>query len=249
MGGANESFATTQWTKVLSAASSDPARQREALAILVERYWKPVYCFLRRKGNSNEKAKDLTQGFFAEVVLGRDLVRQADRGRGKFRTFLLGALEHYVIDIHRYDSAQRRMPPGGLAALAAIDPKRVSVTAHATTAQGAFQYAWAKQLVGDALAELKAEYRAGGKEAYWQVFHARVVRPLLENEPPGPLPDLCGRLGIETQQKASNMIATAKRRFRSILRRRVGESLDCDDETDEEIAELMRILTAGGARS
>ncbi|MBE3124006.1 MAG: hypothetical protein IMZ65_04310, partial [Planctomycetes bacterium] len=100
MGGRGESFETTRWTEIVSARAGDDDRRREALDRILARYWKPVYCWLRRKGYGNEAAKDLTQGFFHEVVVKRGLVAKADRARGRFRAFLLTALRRYATSVH-----------------------------------------------------------------------------------------------------------------------------------------------------
>jgi RNA polymerase sigma-70 factor (ECF subfamily) len=75
MGGAETRFQRTCWTDILNAKTLDEPRRREVTNDLIKKYWKPVYCYLRRKGCSNEAAKDLTQGFFHEIVLGRDLIQ------------------------------------------------------------------------------------------------------------------------------------------------------------------------------
>jgi len=242
MGGRHEAFQTTRWTEVVGAGAADTFEWREALASLVRRYWKPVYCFLRQRGCDNEKAKDITQGFFLDVVLQRKLVRHADQAKGRFRTFLLAALEHYVVDIHRCANARKRMPSGGLASLDAFDPVTVPTTMHARSPSDAFQYAWAGELVNEALGELETEYRQGGREAHWLAFFARVIRPILDDRPGPGLPELCERFGIENEVKASNMITAAKRRFRSILTSLARKSVESGEDAEQEITELMHIL-------
>ena len=106
IGGTKTKFGTTSWTKILDARTSTEERHSLIINELLDRYWKPVYCYLRHKGYDNEKAKDLTQGFFHEVVLGRDLLKQADKAKGKFRTFLLTALDRYTVDVYREETAK-----------------------------------------------------------------------------------------------------------------------------------------------
>ena len=87
MGGVQEAFLTTHWSFVDNIdASNEEDRNRALVGLLLKRYWKPVYCYLRRKGYGNEQAKDLTQGFFYEVVLGRQLIEKAERSKGRFRS-------------------------------------------------------------------------------------------------------------------------------------------------------------------
>ena len=101
-------FGTTYWTDLLQVQVSEPRQRRELLGKLLQRYWRPVYCYLRRRGCKVEQAKDLTQGFFHEVVLGRDRIEQADRSKGRFRSFLLAALRRYVVDEHRQATGATR---------------------------------------------------------------------------------------------------------------------------------------------
>lgn len=248
MGGVNEAFLSTQWTQLLTPRESDDER-RALFDDLIQRYWKPIYCCLRRKGYDNEAAKDLVQGFFAEIVFGRDLVAHADRTRGRFRTFLLTALDRYVVDVHRFETARKRMPLGGLGSFDADDGESAFAATDGSPPGAAFEYAWAEALIGQVLRDLEAEYVEGGKAAHWQLFQARVVRPILDGTPPPSLPELMAPLGLQDEQQASNMIATAKRRFQSILRQHVRQSVDLDDEVDEEIADLMQVLSTARARS
>lgn len=248
MGGVNEAFLSTQWTQLLTPRESDDER-RALFDDLIRRYWKPIYCGLRRKGHDNETAKDLVQGFFLEIVFGRDLVAHADCTRGRFRTFLLTALDHYVTDVYRFQGARKRMPVGGLGSFDADHGESAFAATDGATPGAAFEYAWAEALLGRVMRDLETEYVEGGKAAHWRLFQARVVRPILDGTPPPALSELMAPLGISDEQKASNMIATAKRRFQSILRQHVRQSVDSEDEVDAEIADLMQVLSTGRARS
>jgi len=110
IGGIREAFLTTHWSFIEAVGNGTEEREKAMIGLLLERYWKPVYCYLRRKGYKNEDAKDLTQGFFQEVVLGRELIQQADRSKGRFRTFLLTTLDRYLINMQKAQTAQKRMP-------------------------------------------------------------------------------------------------------------------------------------------
>ena len=122
IGGAEEAFLTTHWSIVEGVAMADEASSRALIESLLEDYWKPVYCYLRRKGYSNEEAKDLTQGFFHEVVLERHLVEKADPAKGRFRSFLLMALNRYLANVRKRDERQRRAPRGRLVPLEMVEP-------------------------------------------------------------------------------------------------------------------------------
>ena len=110
MAGSVEAFLTTRWSVIDKIAENGDTPDQALINELLLKYWKPVYCFLRRKGYDNESAKDLTQGFFEEVVFGKELIRRADQSRGRFRTFLLSALEQYLARVHRNQTARKRIP-------------------------------------------------------------------------------------------------------------------------------------------
>jgi len=99
IGGPKKEFQSTLWTVVLAAKDPASKDRRDALQKLIESYWKPVYLFIRRRGNDRETGKDLAQGFFT-ALLERNFLQYVQRDRGKFRTFLLTALEHFMADEH-----------------------------------------------------------------------------------------------------------------------------------------------------
>jgi len=109
IGGKGGTFLTTHWSLV-EYIQSDGDKNRELIGLLLDRYWKPVYCYLRHKGYDNEEAKDLTQGFFHEVVLNRNLIQRADQSKGRFRTFLLHALDQHLLNEKRRRTTQKRSP-------------------------------------------------------------------------------------------------------------------------------------------
>ena len=122
IGGSVETFLTTHWSVIDKIAEDGNNHDQVLINELLKKYWKPVYCFLRHKGHDNEQAKDLTQGFFEEVILGRELIKRADQARGRFRTFLLAALEQYLARVHRKQTAKKRIPRNKLIQLDNIDP-------------------------------------------------------------------------------------------------------------------------------
>jgi RNA polymerase sigma-70 factor (ECF subfamily) len=244
-GGVDGRFRTTHWTQIRRARTLDDARRRAVLDQVLTRYWKPVYCFLRRRGHDNETAKDLTQGFFQEVVLGRDLVQRAEADRGRFRTFLLTALDHYVTSVHRAASAQRRDPGEPIVSIEGLGPGTLPEPAPSTNPVEAFNYAWASALLDAVLEEVERDYVARGRETHWAVFHARVIAPIMDGEPPPPLGELCERHGIRSEMTASNMIVTVKRRFQTVMREHVRQFVESDADVDQEIQELIAMLSRG----
>ncbi len=246
-GGQNDAFRTTHWTEILDASSRDKPSQKAALSELLQRYWKPVYSYLRCKDYDREAAKDLTQGFFHEIVLGRSLIEQADRSKGRFRTFLLTALDHYVISVQRTEQRKKRMPEAGIIHLDDVD--WLALPDRDGTPVQVFDHALASAVLDQVLSDVERNYRGKGKSAHWEVFRARVLAPIMENTECPPLPDLCQRYGIPDTARASKMIIRVKRRFRTLLRRHVRELVNSDDEVDDEIRYLMKIVSKGRGAS
>src|SRR5438876_9501974 len=100
-------FATTHWSVVLAASERDSPQADEALASLCQAYWPPLYAFIRRRGHQEDEAKDLTQEFFARL-LEKNYLRAVDRTKGKFRSFLLAAVEHFLANQWRDAHARKR---------------------------------------------------------------------------------------------------------------------------------------------
>ena len=243
MGGARSGFQTTHWSEIRNARTQDQARRRVVVDNLSRRYWKPIYCYLRRKGYGNEQAKDLTQGFFHEVVLGRNLVQRANKTRGRFRAFLLTALNNYIIGVHRANVASKRRPADGIVSLEEFDEESMSITAKDMRPEDIFTYVWASVLMDEVISEVKEGCLQDGKKVHWQVFRARVLKPIMAGVEPSPVSELCKRLNIENKDKVSNMVVTVKRRFRMAMARRVRQHVDSDDEVEQEIQDLMKILS------
>ena len=246
MGGARSTFQTTHWSEIRNARTYDESRQRAIVDNLIRRYWKPIYCYLRRKGYDNDPAKDLTQGFFHEIVLGRHLIQQADEAKGRFRTFLLRTLDHYLISVHRAEVTAKRKPRERIVSLEDFDEDYLP--SEDMKPDEAFTYAWASVLLDDVLAEVEKGCSRDNQESHWKVFRARVLDPLLKGTEPVPLGDLCKRFGIEGEQKASNMIVTVKRRFQAAMSSRVLQHVESDNEVEQEICDLIEILSRDRAR-
>ncbi len=242
MGGVGEIFLTTHWSLIEDVNASDDERNRALVSLLLKKYWKPVYCYLRRKGYDNEQAKDLTQGFFHEVVLGRGLIQKADQSKGRFRTFLLTALSRYLISVREYETARKRIPQHKLVSLDSIDPPELSESIPKSTPEDAFNYAWASSLVEQALREVETACRDQGQAVYWLTFEKRILRPIMERTKPPSLGEICKKYGIEDGIKASSMILTVKRRFRATLKKYLRNSVTSEEEEMDELREIMKFF-------
>lgn len=245
IGGSNTRFNVTEWTQIAAIREADADGRREAQGKVLGQYWKPVYCFLRRRGYGNERAKDLTQGFFTDIILGRNLAARADHAKGKFRTFLLTALDCYLADEQRKARAAKRRPASRLVSLESSGS--LPEPAENRTPDQAFHHQWALNLVEEVLAETEAYCRGHGQEVHWRVFEARVLQPILEVSEPPALTALAEELGIASPKAAANMIVTVKRRFMAAMKGRIRQWAGSEEEVAGEIEDLLQILSAGGA--
>jgi len=241
IGGIAGAFLTTHWS-LIDQVGSDDHQDQALIGLLINEYWKPVYCYLRRQGYNNEQAKDLTQGFFYQVVLGRDLFEKADQTRGRFRTFLLVALNRYLIQVEQKKSAHKRIPQSRLISLDNIDVPDVDKAHAALNPEDAFNYAWVSNLLEEVLDDLEATCRRRHLIVHWTAFQERVLGPILEGHDPPGLGDICKRHGIDDTAKASNMIGTVKKIFRATLEQHVRRSVLSDDDMPEELLQIKKFF-------
>ena len=241
MGGEAETFLTTHWSLIEDIQSSKD-KDQALIGLLLNKYWKPVYCYLRRKGYDNEQAKDLTQGFFHEIVLNRNLVQRADQAKGRFRSFLLHAVNEYLIDEKRKEAAQKRIPRDKLVRLDVAEPPVLPQTIIKLGPEECFNYAWKSALLDQTLSEVEAKCLAQGMETHWYAFRDRIVLPTLRNIEPPSLKQICARYNIEDETKASNMIITVKRRFQAALKKNVRTTVISESQTDEELRQILKLF-------
>jgi len=241
MGGFRESFFTTHWSLV-DKVKRQGDRDMALIGLLLERYWKPVYCYLRRKGYDNEQAKDLTQGFFHEVVLNRHLVERADPAKGSFRSLLLHALRQYLVDEKRRENTLKQIPKNKLVSIDIDDPPELPDKSCELDPEESFNYAWKVDLLERALAEVKENYVSQGLATHWSVFQDRLLQPVLHDHPSPSLQEICRRYGITDEVRASHMLDTVKRRFHQVLRKHVRLTMGTSQGIEEELEEFLKFF-------
>ncbi|MFC1792001.1 RNA polymerase sigma factor [Planctomycetota bacterium] len=241
IGGAREAFLTTHWS-LIEGVKKHQDRDRVLIGLLIERYWKPVYCYLRRKGYGNEEAKDLTQNFFHEVVLNRNLVERADSAKGRFRSFLLHALGQFLISQKRKENAKQHIPKGKLVPLDIIDPPVLPETILEGSPEDCFVHSWKSSLLDWTLTELQADCKEQGLETHWNVFRDRVVQPIIDGKKPPSYQDICSTYGIDSESKISNMLVTVKRRFKAALKRQLRATVLSEDDINPELQEMLSLF-------
>lgn len=171
-GGAPARFPTTQWSRVVTAAGRDDAEAREALSLLCQAYWYPIYAFVRHRGFAPEPARDLTQDSFA-YLLEHDLIARADPGRGRFRAFLRTVCLRRLAGHRERANAVKR---GGGRSGFNIDPidaerRYSSELAHELTAERIFDRTWALTVLGRVIEQLRHECDdAGGSDRFAELI-------------------------------------------------------------------------------
>ena len=181
----------------------------------------------------------MIQGFLSTKVLDGGLVSRADPGKGRFRTLLLTALDHYVVSVIRSEGAKKRSPEQGFVT---IDDSSDQLGA-VQPPPDPFDVAWAHEIIAEALGRVKAECTASGRSAYWSVFDCRVVAPIFDGVEPVPYEQVVEKFGFRSPTEASNALVTAKRMFVRALRAVVAEYARDEDGIDREIGELRAILS------
>jgi RNA polymerase sigma-70 factor (ECF subfamily) len=239
MGGTAEAFLTTHWS-LIEGIQRQQEPERAMIGLLLQRYWKPVYCYLRRTGCDNEQAKDLTQGFFHEVVLSRHLIQRADPSKGRFRAFLLHALKQYVIDMRRRQSSQTNIPPEKLVSLEIAHLPVLPQTVSQWSPDECFTYAWKSAILDQTLAAVREDCLRAGQAMHWQVFRDQLLRPTLEGREPPSLRELCRRYNLPSEKTASNMVITVRRRFQRVLKKHLRSTVASEAEANEELQDILR---------
>jgi DNA-directed RNA polymerase specialized sigma24 family protein len=247
-GRVHQPFPPTQWTMVRRAGLADD-QAREVLDVLLQKYLLALRTHLvigRRI--SEDVADDLLQSFVTNKILERSIVSLADPARGRFRTFLLTALDRYVANQVRDQGRAKRSPT-----CRALAPLEIGFepACRESSAAAAFDIAWARQVIAAALKRMEDECRTD-RPTLWMLFQHRVVAPAFEGVEAMDYEQMIQHFGFATPTQAANALVTAKRMFIRNLRAVVAEYADDDQDVDEEIRQLQAILSgtsAGSGRS
>ena len=245
MGGEREAFLTTHWS-LIEDVKQHKDKDRALIGLLLKRYWKPVYCYLRRKGHDNEHAKDLTQGFLHEVVLNRHLVERADSSKGRFRSFLLHALNQYLLDERRKETSRKHIPKGKLVPLEIAELPELPQLVCKLDAEQSFDYIWKAELLERGLAEVKDRYIKRGMEKHWYVFQDSLLSPTLEGRERPSLRKICQQYEIDNEATVSNMLNTVKKLVRSVLKSHIRQTVVSEKVAEEELKEIFKFLAQKG---
>jgi len=230
-------FSTTHWSLVLCAGGDGTPESRDALAKLCEAYWYPVYAYIRRRGYPTEDARDLTQAFFTRLLEKRDL-RSADPTRGRFRSFLLTAVRHFLANEFDWRAALKRGAGHATFSLEIdsgenryireppdlLDPEKI------------FERRWAMDLLGRAVESLRADCARAGDS---RLFEA--LRPCLTDAKSAPSHRAIGEHLEMSEGAVGVAVHRLRHRFGAALRREVAQTVSAD-AVDDELRYLLRAL-------
>jgi RNA polymerase sigma-70 factor (ECF subfamily) len=233
-------FTSTSWTVVAQAREPNSPEARQALAALCQAYWYPMYAFVRRRGHSAHEAEDLTQGFFADL-LARDSLKEVDPSKGKFRSFLLAALQHFLSNQRDRD---QRLKRGGKIPHLSLDFHEAEnryqrEPGHVETPERLFQRRWALTLLARVLEELECEVNCEHKGPLFER-----LKPTLMGESDAAS---YAQIGTALGMSAGAVKVAAHRlrkRFRALLQEEISRTLADPGDFQEEINELF--LALGG---
>jgi RNA polymerase sigma-70 factor (ECF subfamily) len=233
-------FVTTHWSIVLAAGDSVSPEADAALAELCRTYWYPLYAFVRRKGHSPHDAQDLTQSFFARL-LEKNYVAQADRERGRFRTYLLAALTHFLAD--EWDKT-RRLKRGGDREIISFDAASAEERYRLEPidqldASKLYERRWVTTLFDKVLARLEQEFRDSGKGDLFDGLKSS----LLGEDSGSSYLQLGARLNL-TESAVKQAVHRMRRRYRELFREEIAQTVSAPREVEDELKHLFAVLSA-----
>lgn len=231
-------FATTRWSIVLAAGRDSSPEAKTALATLCETYWFPLYAFVRRQGYDAQDAQDLTQGFFTRLLEKKDL-RDVQRERGKFRSFLLASMKHFLMNEWDRTQAQKR---GGGQRMLSVDfdeaESRLRLEpSHEQTPEVIFEKQWALTLLDRVWAVLREEFVRAHKAEQFDRLHVY----LTGEKSAVTYAEVAEELRI-SEAAVKMAVSRLRRRFHDRLRKEIVQTVATEDEVDDEIRALIDAL-------
>jgi RNA polymerase sigma factor (sigma-70 family) len=236
--GSSEWFEATHWSVVVSAGRQESPQAHQALGKLCQTYWYPLYVFVRRQGQHPEDAKDLVQGFFAKVI-EKNYVADAEREKGRFRSFLLLTLKRYMAN--EWDHANREKRGGGKEIIS-LDAQTTEMRfktepADEMSPEKAYERQWALTLLHQVLDRLSAELHAAGKG---RVFEE--LKVFLNGEKGGSYVEVGARLGM-SESAIKVAVHRLRLRYRELLKLEIANTVSGPDAIKDEINNLFAALS------
>ncbi|MCI0744604.1 MAG: sigma-70 family RNA polymerase sigma factor [Verrucomicrobia subdivision 3 bacterium] len=231
-------FQETHWSVVLAARETDSSRAEAALEALCRTYWPPLYAFIRRDGHSPEEAQDLTQEFFARF-LKRNGLATISPDKGRFRSFLLAVLKHFLINEWRREQRQKR---GGGCLTISLDAEPIEARYQTelvatATPESAFERHWAFTVLDQTMNRLREEYARSGKSDLFDLLQ----ETLSGQKRSTPRAQIAARCGISVGA-VDVAVHRLRRRYGELLREEIAHTVNEPDEVEAEIRHLKAVL-------
>lgn len=231
-------FATTRWSLVVAAGERNTPESGEALEQLCSDYWYPLYAYIRRRGYSPQDAQDLTQEFFARL-LSKNRLGAADQHKGRFRSFLLSAMNHFLAD--EWDKAHTQKRGGGVAlgtlSFDSAETRYALEPADNTTPEQIFERRWTLSLLDDVLTRLRAEYEREGKSDLFSALHPHLIGEHTTES----YVELGRKLQL-SESAVKSAVHRLRRRYRRLLHEAIAQTVSTPEEVDAELGHLFAVL-------
>jgi RNA polymerase sigma-70 factor (ECF subfamily) len=231
-------FATTHWSVVMAAGEENTPQSLAALEQLCRTYWYPLYAYIRRRGSGHEDAQDLTQGFLLQL-LEHDAFNRVERSRGRFRSFLLASLNHYLADQRDHAGAIKRgagQVHFSLDAPAAAERYQLEAPG-SDSPERLFERRWALALLDQVLKRLGQEFQEAGKGALFQ----RLQDFLVTGQAEARYPEAAAELGMSADavKKAAQRM---RQRYYELFREEIAHTVASPGEVEDELRYLCEII-------
>jgi len=232
-------FTTTHWSVVLKAGDGASPLAFGALEQLCRAYWFPLYVYVRRQGFMPPEAQDITQGFFHQLI-AKEFLKDVDPNKGRFRSFLLAAIKHYILNARKHAGRLKR---GGDQIMVPFDAGLAETRFQAepateSTAERAFDRRWAMTVMELGLQRLHEEHRAVGKEALFQ----GLKKFISAEAAPGEYGELGPRLGL-TKNAVGVAVHRLRHRYGELIRAEIANTVAQPIEVEDEMRYLLGLLT------
>lgn len=239
-------FPSTHWSQVrLAARTGDVQARCKFLDELLRRYSPPLKAHLAARYQlAPEHTDDLFQAFLEQRIVMKELLSKADRARGRLRTFLLNALDNFVLNELRNERAKKRNPAGGRVSLSELP--EASEPSVAAPNHASLDAAWARAVMAEAVRRARDECAREGRHAVWGVLEGRILRPALADEPPRSYDELAAMLGFDEPAQVYKALVTAKNLFHRVLRSVIAEYAADEKDVERELDDWKAIFAQAG---
>lgn len=230
-------FATTQWSIVLAAGHGGDTHARQALETLCNAYWYPLYAYARRRGYDPDRARDVTQAFFTDL-LEREALRGLDPAKGRFRAFLLASIRHFFAHERDREQAAKR---GGDAHTVSLDAgeaeRRFDLEPQADlTPEQVFERRWGLTVMERAMARLKTQIESSGRP---EIF--AVLKPYLTGADNASYCEVAAGLSMNVGA-VKVAVHRLRQSYGKLLRQEIAETLVDPSEVDAELRYLLTMI-------